>query len=213
MDTIQKLAEHFRKFPGIGPRQAKRFVYFLLVQPATVREEISKLILELTRQIRVCNSCYRFFPLGNKAANECSICSDSSRSHETLMVVSRDVDFEQIEKSKAHRGLYFILGGTVPILEKNPELKVRSKELCALIEKRASSGTGAEDKDSLKEVILALNATADGEHTQFYLQGLLEPFAVKYGFRISTLGRGLSSGLELEYSDSETLKSALDNRR
>lgn len=207
MDTIQKLIEQFRQFPGIGPRQAKRFVYFLLAQPQSVREELSRLTLELGRHIRVCASCYRFFPLGAKTTTECTICSDPNRQTETLLVVSRDVDFENIEKSKSHSGTYFILGGSVPILEKNPEGRIRAKELQSLIEKRMKG------PKPLNEIVIALNATPEGENTQYFLESLLQPLASQYNLKISTLGRGLSTGLELEYSDSETIKSALKNRQ
>lgn len=203
MDTLAKLIEQFRQFPGIGPRQARRFVYFLLAQPASTREDLASLVRDLSKQIRTCTSCFRFFPIGVKASAECAICASSERDRTSLLVVCRDADFEHIEKSRTFNGTYFILGGAVPILEKNPENRIRAKELVATIEKRGNA---------LKEVILALNATPEGENTQFFIEHLLEPLVAKYSLKISTLGRGLSTGLELEYSDSETLKNALKNR-
>ena len=211
MDTISKLIEQFRQFPGIGPRQAKRFVYFLLGQNDPYREQLSRLVLDLKKQIRVCQSCFRFFPLGVKISDECVICADSGRLESTLLVVSRDVDFEHIEKSHMYEGKYFILGGSVPILEKNPETRVRAKELLILIENRAQQAD--KGQNALKEVILAFNLTPEGEHTQFFIEGLLGPLVAKYGLIVSTLGRGLSTGLELEYSDSETVKNALRGRQ
>jgi|GEM_PF-30105 len=246
MDTISKLIEQFRQFPGIGPRQAKRFVYFLLGQSEAYRSQLAQLVLELKKQIRVCSSCQRFFPVGAKISDLCVICADSRRSEETLLVVCRDVDFENIEKSHTYEGKYFILGGSVPILEKNPEQRVRSRELAALVEKTASKGadgsggkpaydpldpdnfdddgpiqggpgqaspTAPETSKSLKEVILAFNLTPEGEHTQHYIQGILAPLVAKYKLTVSVLGRGLSTGLELEYSDSETVKNALRGRQ
>ncbi len=238
MDTISKLIEQFRQFPGIGPRQAKRFVYFLLGQSEAYRSQLATLVLELKKQIRVCSTCQRFFPVGVKASNLCVICADPRRSEETLLVVCRDVDFENIEKSHTYDGKYFILGGSVPILEKNPEQRVRSRELAALVEKMANKpkydpldpdtfdddgpaagGPGQpapampEGSKSLKEVILAFNLTPEGEHTQHYIQGILAPLVAKYSLTVSVLGRGLSTGLELEYSDSETVKNALRGRQ
>ena len=224
MDTISKLIEQFRQFPGIGPRQAKRFVYFLLGQSEAYRSQRAALVLELKKQIRVCSSCQRFFPLSAKTSDLCVICADPRRSEETLLVVCRDVDFENIEKSHTYDGKYFILGGSVPILEKNPEQRVRSRELASLVEKMANkpkydpldpdnSSTMPEASKSLKEVILAFNLTPEGEHTQHYIQGILGPLVAKYGLTVSTLGRGLSTGLELEYSDSETVKNALRGRQ
>jgi recombination protein RecR len=195
MDPISKLAEYFREFPGIGPRQAKRFVYFLLTKNASFLDEISRLILEIKKNIKICNSCFRFFQSENDEV--CNICSDQSRNKQELMVVSRDVDFEAIEKSKIYNGLYFILGGNIPILDKEPEKRVRLSELTEKIK-----------VGNFKEIILSLNATAEGEHTTDFLKDYLKDLNLK----ITILGRGLSTGSELEYVDKETLKSALEHR-
>jgi len=121
------------------------------------------------------------------------------------MLVSHDVDFENIEKTHFYNGYYFILGGTVPILEKIPEKRIRQKDLLAVLEKKA--------KDGLSEIIIALNYNPEGENTLNYLSEILKPFADKNNVKISTLGRGLSTGTELEYSDSDTIKNALKNRQ
>lgn len=120
------------------------------------------------------------------------------------MIVSNDVDFENIEKTRFFNGYYFMLGGSVPILEKNPEKRIRQKELLEVVEKRS--------KDGLKEIIIALNYNPEGENTLTYLSEILKPLADKNNLKISTLGRGLSTGTELEYSDTETIKNALKNR-
>ncbi len=206
MDTIAKLEEIFRHFPWIGPRQAKRFVYHLLTQTTSNLSELSKLVLELKQHIQICQSCYRFFPLGNKVPQSlCSICSDPNRDHQTLMIVSRDIDMEAVEKSRAYAGTYFILGGSVPILDDQPETKIRQVELLKKVTELCAQ--------DIKEVILATSVNPEGDHTAFHLSTLLKPLSIKFSFKISTLGRGLSTGTELEYSDSETLKSALENRR
>src|SRR6185436_14339669 len=103
MDSLHKLAEYFADFPGIGPRQAKRFVYYLLTRNSSELEDISRLILEIKRNVKVCSGCFRFFP-GNSPF--CPICSNQNRSTEQLMIVARDVDFESIEKSHVYNGLY-----------------------------------------------------------------------------------------------------------
>jgi recombinational DNA repair protein RecR len=121
------------------------------------------------------------------------------------MIVSHDVDFENIEKTHFYNGYYFILGGTIPILEKNPEKRIRQKELIENIEKKISNG--------LSEIILALSYNPEGENTLTYLEQILKPITDKNNIKISTLGRGLSTGTELEYSDSDTIKNALRNRQ
>jgi recombination protein RecR len=196
MDSLNKLAEYFSEFPGIGPRQAKRFVYYLLTRNISALEDISRLILEIKKNVKVCSSCFRFFP-GN--SHICPICANPNRTQDQLMIVARDVDFESIEKSHVYNGLYFILGGTIPILEKEPERKVRIKELK---EKLA--------RGNFKEIILSMNLTADGENTADYIRDfIISNFP---NIKVTVLGRGLSTGSELEYVDAETIKNALENR-
>ena len=199
MDSTQRLIELFKEFPGIGPRQAKRFVYFLLNRNPAYANDLSKLITEVRATSHSCDSCFRFVVNGN--SKSCSICRDGSRDKNLLMLVSHDVDFENIEKSHSYNGYYFVLGGSIPILEKNPEKRIRQKELLDIIDKRKTSG--------LSEIIIALNYNPEGENTLTYLKEILSSF----GIRISTLGRGLSTGTELEYSDSDTIKNALKNRQ
>lgn len=210
MNSINKLTAIFEKFPGIGPRQAKRFVYFLLTRNNTYLEELAHLLLKLKKEVSVCESCMRFFAnsqLSNPAAklNICEICRNPNRQDDMLMVIERDADFENIERSKIYEGKYFILGGKVPILEKNPEQRVRAQELVNIVSDRAKN-------KMLKEIILALPINPDGENTEQYIKRLLSPLAEKYDIKISMLGRGLSTGIELEYPDSETLKNAFKNR-
>ena len=196
MNTISKLTELFSKFPGIGPRQAKRFVYFLLTRNSSFLEELARLLLELKKEVSTCESCMRFFTNSLHNTKICEICRDPNRNGEMLMIVERDADFENIEKSKIYEGKYFILGGKVPILEKNPENRIRVSQLKERI------------KDTnIKEVILALSVNPDGENTEKYVRDLL-PSSCK----ITILGRGLSTGIELEYPDSDTLKNAFKNR-
>jgi recombination protein RecR len=117
------------------------------------------------------------------------------------MIVARDVDFETIEKSRAYNGLYFILGGTIPILEKDPEKRVRLKE----ISKRING--------DIKEIIISMNSTSEGENTIDFLKQFIKEKFSNLNIKISTLGRGLSTGSELEYLDSDTIKNALENRK
>lgn len=202
MDNTQRLIELFKEFPGIGPRQAKRFVYFLLNRNAGYASDLANLIKEVRSTVHTCSSCFRFFPNGTSTL--CHVCRDSNRDKKQLMIVSLDVDFENIEKTKFYNGNYFILGGTVPILEKNPENKIRQADLLKTIEEKIKSG--------LNEIILALNYNPEGENTVTYLTEFLKGITEKNNIKISTLGRGLSTGTELEYSDSDTIKNALKNR-
>jgi recombination protein RecR len=208
MDNTQKLIEMFREFPGIGPRQAKRFVYFLLNKNNGYAGDLARLIGEVKKGVTTCASCFRFFQTNASHNSLCPTCADTSRDNRTLMLVSHDVDFENIERTKSFSGYYFILGGSVPILEKNPGARIRERELLDVIEKRMNT----DDTSRLSEIIIALNYNPEGEHTLNYIQNLLRPLSEKHGVKLSTLGRGLSTGTELEYSDPETIKNALKNR-
>ncbi len=202
MNALSKLAELFSEFPGIGPRQAKRFVYFLLTKDPAYLRQLVKLLGDIKEHVHVCTSCFRFFN-DERGNTVCDICRDQSRDHTLLAIVSRDADLEHIEKSRAFKGLYFVLGGVVPILEKEPERKIRLNELMKTISSRPH----------LAEVVLAMSANVEGEHTGDFLTSILNPLAAEQHFKITTLGRGLSTGTELEYSDADTLKNALSNRR
>ena len=200
MNSIDKLSEIFARFPGIGPRQAKRFVYFLLSRNGDYVGELVKAVQSLKKEIIQCGDCMRFFvyPEHSRRAKLCSICADDTRDSSMLMIVPRDIDFEAVERSGGYKGYYFILGGVVPILEKEPEKRIRIKEL----ETRIRKG-----KD-IKEVILAMNANLDGENTTEFIKQKYQGLPLIF----STLGRGLSTGAELEYADPETLKNAFLHR-
>ncbi len=219
MDNLSRLIEIFSHFPGIGPRQARRFAYYLLGKPQSFINDFVKLVGEVKSASNQCSECQRLFidrgngklvPEMSKSSRStlCNICSDTSRDRSTLMVVARDSDFESIEKSGAYRGVYFILGGTVPILDKEPEKRIRLK----LLLNRISDTTAKSlTTTQFKEIILSLNTTPDGEHTADIVRASLEKLTKKSS-KLTVLGRGLSTGAELEYVDGETIKNALKNR-
>mgnify|MGYP001606483630 CR=1 FL=1 len=200
MNSIQKLTEIFTHFPGIGPRQAQRFVYYLLTRQNGTVQELADAISELKKDISVCSECQRFYEKKNPNSAFCSICSDENRDKSILMIVPRDSDLESVEKNHVFNGLYFVLGGTVPILDKEPEKRIRIQELKGKMER----------SKNLKEIILGMNFTPEGENTGDYVRNVIKEIAPE--IKISILGRGLSVGTELEYADSETIKNALKNR-
>lgn len=202
MSTIDNLTQSFMKFPGIGTRQAKRFVYFLLAQDPHFVENLAHEISELQKTITQCTSCFRFYPRKGDGSF-CDVCIDDADSA-TLMVVEKDTDFDSVRRSGSYSGRYFVLGGTIPILERDPASKIRIRELLRRIETGSNEG--------LTEIILALSANPEGDFTRDYVARTLEPITKKLGMTVTALGRGISTGTELEYSDSDTLKHALKNR-
>ncbi|MFA6256950.1 MAG: toprim domain-containing protein [Candidatus Paceibacterota bacterium] len=206
MDVIDKLAEVFKEFPGIGERQARRFVYFLMSRNGTYADNLSKLILEVKKEVAQCRECFRFFiKIEHNSSSVCDICASSQTDSSTLLVVEKDSDLESVKKSRTYQGKYFILGGLVPIVEKTTKSRIRIEELKKKIEK--------ENKNGLKEVILAFSVSPQGDHTDTYVREELESLVKPLAIKISSLGKGLSTGTELEYSDNDTLRNALRNRQ
>lgn len=197
MNPIETLSEIFSHFPGIGPRQAKRFVYYLLSRDRSTIDSFVNAVEKLRAETSQCGECKRYFS-GNKK-DICPTCSDTHRDSSLLMIVPRDADYEAIEKSGGFKGLYFILGGSLPILEKEPERRIRVKDLEARLKR---------DHKKIKEVILAMNANAEGENTAIFIKDKFKDAELTF----SELGRGLSTGSELEYADPDTLKNALLHR-
>jgi len=204
MTPLERLALLFEKFPGIGPRQAKRFVYHLLTQDREYTDTLSILVRDIRTNMRECSLCFRFFAPRN-GEKICTICDDTERDHSLLMVVERDGDIVPIERSNMYNGLYFVLGGTIPLLDQHHTNKTRGPALRAIVEKRLAEG--------LKEVIIAFSVNPDGENTTRYVETQLAPFQESARLIVSILGRGLSTGSELEYVDGETIKNALQNRQ
>lgn len=205
MDPLQKLSSMFAEFPGIGTRQSRRFVHFLLKRDHAYIAELLRLIEELKESVSECARCHRYFTKKHREAGAlCSICADSTRDHATLMAVEKDSDLDAIEASGTYHGLYFVLGGALPILEKHPESKIRIVPLLQLLEKESLD---------IKEVILACAVTPESEHTSEYVRNEIASVAKANLMTITTLGRGLSTGTELEYSDADTLRYALEGRK
>lgn len=205
METINSLIDLFKKFPGIGPRQARRFVYYLLTTDPNYLNQLSDKIKNLKKDIKQCSDCGRFFTNKYQSNSpQCLICNDPERDKSSLMIVEKDIDLDTIEKAKIYKGYYFVLGGNVPVLDREPQNHIRFSLLLSEIEKRLKNG--------LKEIIIALSATTEGDYTTDWLIEKLRPLTEQVEIKISLLGRGLSTGSELEYADPETIKNALTNR-
>lgn len=203
MTHLEKLTRHFERFPGIGPRQARRFTFHLLTESEGDLKELASLISSIKADVKECISCARFFT-HTRGDDLCTICSDTNRDPQKLTVVERDSDIDAIERSRMYDGLYFVLGGTVPLLGSEDIKRLRGGQLKHLVETRASEG--------LREIILGFSVNPDGENTARYVESLLKESIEKYVIKVSQLGRGLSTGSELEYADAETIKNALKNR-
>ncbi len=205
MTNIDKLTAYFEQFPGVGGRQAKRFVYHVLTLDKGAIHELSSLIATLEQTVTKCASCHRFFSSSHTTTvTVCAICNDSHRDQKKLLVVASDNDIIAIERSGLYDGLYFVLGGTVPLLHSEDQKKLRGGALKATIEARLKTG--------LSEIILAFAVNPDGENTARFVESIIASIDTITPPQVSQLGRGLSTGSELEYADPDTIKSALQNR-
>ncbi len=204
MNDLDKLITLFESFPGVGARQAKRFAFHVLTMADGDVAELARLIANIKGSVVECESCHRFFSNNGGVQNLCSICSSQNRERDRLLVVERDSDVQAIERAGVYKGLYFVFGGTVPLLRSADNERLRGGALKATVETRLEHG--------LSEIILGFSINPDGENTARFVESILAPTLKETSVKISHLGRGLSTGSELEYADAETIKNALKNR-
>ncbi len=208
MNATDRLAELFMRFPGIGPKQAKRFVYYLLREHSHFKEQLIKALEELKFTGKQCDMCFRFFGDKNAASTKtkCGICEDETRERKTLMLLEKELDMDAIEKTDSYNGLYFILGGLVPPLTEKPSEIIRIRELTARIHEGLKN-------EALEEIIFAFPVTDYGDVTTEYIEKTIKQIVGIEKVKLTHLARGLSSGLELEYVDRNTFENALERRQ
>ena len=217
--SVQKLIDLFAKFPSVGPRTAQRFVFYLIKNSKDKNKELIGAIEGLTEKIKICGFCGKPYEENEGKEGFCEICSSEARDKGILCIVEKEEDLEAIEKTNKYKGLYFILGGTISGFEK--QKKSIEEKINNLIEKLTnkldkSNYSNLADRPKMnnfefeiKEIILALNPTPEGENTSLLLERKLKPLDIK----ITRLARGLPKGGELEYADEETIFSALQGRK
>lgn len=197
---IQNLIDEFSKLPSVGPRQAARFVFYLLNQPKEEIEKFAKKLFVL-KKINYCEFCNRAIEVPASSAGKlCEVCKDKNRDRAAICLAEKDTDIEIIEKTKRYNGLYYVIGTE----DENKQL-ARLKDLISRIKKSSKE---------LKEIIIATDATTEGETIALYAARQLEELKKAYPeLKITRLGRGLSTGSELEYMDEDTLTNALLGRK
>ena len=191
---LDNVCSELQRLPGIGRRTALRLAMHILKMEPEVVDSLSKSISSFRNDIQYCHSC------NNLSDNTlCPICSDTSRDHSTICVVEQVQDLMSIENTGQYRGMYHVLGGVIsPMQGIGPsDLKID------LLADKLLTGT-------VKEVIIAISTSVEGETTLFYLLNRLKAFP---DVKISTIARGIGFGDELEYVDELTITHALMNRR
>ncbi|MDP3770347.1 MAG: recombination mediator RecR [bacterium] len=205
---IQRVIDLLMKLPGVGPRQAARFVFFMLKEQNGFIEELATGLNELKEKIATCTQCYRMMEKQPEdLASLCTLCRDARRNVNLITVLEKESDLQNLERTGAYQGLYHVLGGVISPLDSESPKRLHIREMYNRV------ATLLNQQMSV-ELILGTNPTTEGDMTAIYIERTFAPIKEKNpNFKLSRLGRGLSLGAELEYADEVTLKNALINRK
>lgn len=190
---VENLIEQFQRLPGIGRKTAQRLAFFVLSLPTEEAQAFADAVIQAKQSVKFCKSCQNLTD-----ADQCQICSDTTRDRATICVVADPKDVIAIEKTREYHGLYHVLHGCIsPMNSVGPD-DLRIKELLERV-----------SQEDIEEIIMATNPDTEGEATAMYLSRLLKPFQVK----ITRLAYGIPVGGHLEFADEITLMRALEGRR
>ena len=190
---IANLIEQLSKLPGIGRKTAQRLAFYILEMESLEAEKLSLAIINAKEEIKYCSICCNLTD-----EDPCHICSDDRRDSSTICVVEGAKDIIAMERTREFRGLYHVLHGVISPMENIGPDEIKVKELLNRIY-----------NDEIKEVILAINPTVEGEATALYIAKLLKPLGIK----TTRIAHGIPVGGDLEYFDEVTLSKAMENRR
>ncbi|MBN8659170.1 MAG: recombination protein RecR [Candidatus Obscuribacter phosphatis] len=190
---LARLIEEFQKFPGVGPKSAQRMAFFVLNMSDNDVQSLARVLVDAKDKVKHCSSCFHL-----SANDPCEICTNVRREKTTICVVADSRDVIALEKTREYKGFYHVLNGLISPLEGRGPEQLRIKELLA----RTAGGT-------IKEIILAINPTIEGDATVLYISSLVKPLGIK----TTRIAFGLPVGSDLEYADEVTLTRALEGRR
>ena len=191
--SVQRLINEFSRLPGIGPKSASRLTFYLLRSADNLPLDLAVALQELKAQTQLCSNCFNI-----TEADPCPICLDDGRDAALLCVVEEPLDVVAIERSRAYHGRYHVLHGAISPVEGIGPDDLKVAELMRRV-----------DEGDFREIIIATNATLEGDSTALYLQRRLAPQSVK----VTRLARGLPMGGDLEYTDEITLGRAMEGRQ
>ncbi len=199
-DSVGKLIFELSKLPGIGEKSATRLAYSILKKDDAYVHQLSQAILNAKSKTQFCERCFNF-------SNEplCSICRNDRRDITLVCVVEKPSDIHPIEGTNRFEGLYHVLHGVLSPLDGIGPEEIKMK---ALIKRLEESKDTTQASDPVKEVILALNPTVEGDATALYIAKQVQPL----GIRVTKLAHGIPIGGQLEYSDRQTIEVAMNNR-
>jgi len=193
VEPVARLIDELNKLPGIGPKSAARLAFFLLKSPKEQTQALAEAIIEMKERIVFCSVCFNI-----TEEDPCGICNNQSRDRTKICVVEEPLDVIALERTNDFKGLYHVLHGAINYMEGITPQQLKIDELI----KRASAS-------EVEEVILATNATTEGDATAMIINRQL----ARLGVRTTRIARGLPMGGDLEYADEVTLSRALEGRR
>ena len=194
MDTaLDRLAEQFRRLPGIGVKTARKMAYYMVQQPQERVDEFIQAVRDAKAHMTLCSVCFNL-----SDQDPCEICQDSRRDHSIICVVETPQDVQAIERSGDYRGVYHVLHGALSPLDGIGVEDLRIKELLQRLQ-----------KEDVREVIIVTDPDVEGEATALYLANLLKTAGIK----VTRIARGLPMGGDIEYADEATLAGAVANRQ
>ncbi len=193
-EPISNLVATFARLPGVGPKTALRYVFYLLKQPKADLHVMARALIELGEKIKTCPRCFTYTEL-----NLCQQCADPKRNPKLVCLVEESRDISTMEATGVYYGFYHVLGGTLNAIEGHTPDTLRIRELVERLK----------NEPGIEEIILALSPTIQGETTMMYLTKILTPHQII----ITRLARGLPIGATLEFADEVTLGDAFKGRR
>ncbi len=192
LESLARLKERFQQLPGVGPRSAERLAFFVLREPKEFAESLSNAILDIKQKIIHCKTCFNL-----TESDPCAICSNPRRDRSEIWVVEQPKDLISLERTGLVQGVYHVLMGHIAPLE---GVEPENLTIDALVQ-RVRDG-------SVREVVLALNPTLEGDGTSLHIQSLFSEFDV----HVTRPARGLAVGSQLEYATPSMLESAIRGR-
>jgi recombination protein RecR len=193
-DPVSKLIFELSKLPGIGEKTATRLAYYVLKQDATYAAALAEALVAAKQKIGLCSMCFTFTD-----TDPCRICADDSRDRAMICVVERPSDLNSIELSGIYKGVYHVLHGALSPLDGIGPDELKIRELLDRLRAPVAP---------VREVILAMNPSVEGDATSLYLTRLVRPL----GLRVTQLAHGIPMGGQLEYTDRQTIGKAIENR-
>jgi len=189
-ESIERIVDILSSLPTIGRKTAQRLAYYLLRQPEEYANSFANALLELKKNVKFCSTCFNY-----TETDPCQVCSSQKRNRSLICVVEEPNDVSVIEKTGEFSGLYHVLHGVINPLDGISPNDLKIRELILRL-------------SEVKEVILALNPSIEGEVTTQYISKQIKPLEIK----VTRLARGLPIGSELEFADDATISRALESR-